>query len=57
MNGTTAERLAWAKEFDCIAKFKEWILDFDKKTGKTIATESELDEIQASAKAGKGGKE
>ena len=46
----SAERLAWAKEFDCIAKFKEWILDFDKKTGKTIATESELDEIQASAK-------
>ncbi len=46
----SAERLAWAKEFDCIAKFKEWILDFDKKTGKTIATESELNEIQASAK-------
>jgi len=44
------ERLAWAKEFDCIVKFKEWILDFNEKTGRPIASEEELDEIQSSAK-------
>ena len=44
------ERLAWAKEFDCIVKFKEWILDFNEKTGRSIASEEELDEIQAIAK-------
>lgn len=46
----TPERLAWAKEYDCIAKFREWILEFGDKTGKVIATAEELDEIQKKAK-------
>lgn len=46
----SAERLAWAKEFDCIAKFKEWILNF-KHNGEAIATEEELDNIAKAAKA------
>lgn len=43
------ERLKWETEFDCIQKFKEWILDF-KKDGLTIATEEDLDQIQKDAK-------
>lgn len=43
------ERLKWETEFDCIQKFKEWILDF-KKDGLTIATEEDLDQIQKEAK-------
>jgi len=46
----TPERLAWAKEFDCIAKFREWIVNFEARAGKQIASKEELDEIQASAK-------
>lgn len=45
----SAERLAWETEFDCIAKFKEWIINFDAD-GLTIATEEELDAIQKEAK-------
>ncbi|MBL4705108.1 MAG: transketolase [Flavobacteriales bacterium] len=44
------ERLAWAKEFDCITKFKTWILEFGEKTDQVIATTAELDEIQKAAK-------
>ncbi len=43
------ERLKWEVEFDCITKFKEWILSFKAK-GKVIATEEELSEIEESAK-------
>ena len=43
------ERLKWEAEFDCIAKFKEWILNFDAD-GLKLATEEELDEIQKQAK-------
>lgn len=43
------ERLAWETEFDCIAKFKEWILSFAQK-GLVLATEEELNEIAAAAK-------
>ena len=43
------ERLAWETEFDCIAKFKEWILSFAQK-GLVLATEEELNEIGAAAK-------
>lgn len=46
----TPERLAWAKEFDCIAQFKLWILDFKNQTGKDLATKEELDTIQKEAK-------
>lgn len=43
------ERLKWESEFDCIAKFKEWILNF-KAGDLTIADESILSEIQVEAK-------
>ena len=45
----SAERLKWETEFDCIVKFKEWILNF--KAGDLIlADESILSEIQVEAK-------
>ncbi len=44
-----AERLAWEVEFDCINKFKEWILNFEAD-GLTISTQEELDAIQDEAK-------
>jgi pyruvate/2-oxoglutarate/acetoin dehydrogenase E1 component/TPP-dependent pyruvate/acetoin dehydrogenase alpha subunit len=43
------ERLAWESEYDCIAKFKEWILSFAQK-GLVLATEEELDAISSAAK-------
>ena len=39
------ERLEWAKEFDCIAQFRNWILSRGE-----IATEEELDEMAENAK-------
>jgi 2-oxoisovalerate dehydrogenase E1 component len=43
------ERLKWEVEFDCIQKFKEWILDFNAD-GLCIASEEELEEIQKETK-------
>lgn len=43
------ERLRWESEFDCITKFKEWILTFDAD-GLRLASEEELDAIHADAK-------
>jgi 2-oxoisovalerate dehydrogenase E1 component len=43
------ERLKWESEFDCIAKFKEWILQFDAD-GLKLASEEELNQIQEDAK-------
>jgi pyruvate/2-oxoglutarate/acetoin dehydrogenase E1 component/TPP-dependent pyruvate/acetoin dehydrogenase alpha subunit len=43
------ERLTWETEFDCIAKFKEWILSFAQK-GLVLATEEELNDIATAAK-------
>ena len=43
------ERLTWETEFDCIAKFKEWILSFAQK-GLVLATEEELESISSAAK-------
>ena len=43
------ERLQWESEFDCISKFKHWILSFGEK-GVVLATEEELEQIAASAK-------
>ncbi len=43
------ERMQWEIDFDCINKFKEWILNFDAD-GLSIATEEELDAIQKDAK-------
>jgi 2-oxoisovalerate dehydrogenase E1 component len=45
----SAERLEWETTFDCINKFKEWILSFEAK-GMAIASEDELNTIQAAAK-------
>lgn len=43
------ERLQWESDFDCIAKFKEWILSFAQK-GLILASEEELDQISSAAK-------
>lgn len=43
------ERLNWETEFDCIAKFKEWIINFNTD-GLTLSTIEELDAIQQEAK-------
>jgi 2-oxoisovalerate dehydrogenase E1 component len=45
----SAERLEWETTFDCIHKFKEWILSFEAK-GMAIASKEELNTIQAAAK-------
>jgi len=45
----SSDRLQWESEFDCIQKFKEWILEFNAD-GLTIATPEELEEIQKEAK-------
>lgn len=45
----SAERLKWEAEFDCIQKFKEWILAFNAD-GLTIATDAEIEEIKKEAK-------
>ncbi len=39
----SADRLAWEKEYDCIVKMREWILD------SNIATEEQLAKIKKSA--------
>lgn len=43
------ERLEWAKEFDCINKFREWILKF-RHDGEAIASEKELYDIEEEAR-------
>lgn len=43
------ERLQWEIDFDCVEKFKQWILDF-RYQGKPIATLENLDEIRSLAK-------
>lgn len=43
------ERLLWEVEYDCIKKFKEWILNFNAD-GLSIATEEELTVIEKDAK-------
>ena len=45
------ERLAWAKEFDCISKFKEWLISSNNGLGKPISTLDELNSIEKEAKA------
>lgn len=39
----SVERLAWEKEFDCIAQMRKWIIDSD------LATRDELDQIEEGA--------
>ncbi|MBI1836270.1 MAG: transketolase [Flavobacteriia bacterium] len=43
------ERLKWEVEFDCIHKFKEWILSFNAD-GLVLANEEELETISKEAK-------
>lgn len=43
------ERLNWEKEFDAIAKFKEWILNFDSGEDQ-LATAEELEIIEIETK-------
>ncbi|MFM2040528.1 MAG: hypothetical protein RLZZ493_1117 [Bacteroidota bacterium] len=45
----SSDRLTWETEFDCINKFKEWILDFNV-AGETLATEDDLAAIAQEAK-------
>jgi pyruvate/2-oxoglutarate/acetoin dehydrogenase E1 component len=45
----SSERLNWEIEYDCLLKFREWILNFPKGE-ESLATEEILDEIQAKAK-------
>ncbi|MET0392626.1 MAG: thiamine pyrophosphate-dependent enzyme [Chitinophagaceae bacterium] len=42
----TPERLAWEREWDCLRKMKEWIIE------NHLAGEDELDEIEDTAKRG-----
>jgi len=44
------ERLEWEIEYDCITKFKEFILSFNSG-GSILATEDELNQIHLEAKA------
>jgi pyruvate/2-oxoglutarate/acetoin dehydrogenase E1 component/TPP-dependent pyruvate/acetoin dehydrogenase alpha subunit len=44
------ERLKWESEFDCVNKFKEWILSFNSD-GNQLATEEELNAISSEAKS------
>lgn len=46
----SAERMQWEKDFDCIAKFKSFILDFKGSNGEKIANQVELDEIEKACK-------
>ena len=43
------ERLQWETDFDCILKFREWILSFEVE-GSPLATEEQLDAIAKDAK-------
>lgn len=45
----SAERLQWESDFDCIQKFKAWILSFSAD-GNNIATAEELETIEKTAK-------
>jgi len=46
----SAERLQWENDFDCIAKFKEWILNFNVDDLTLVTNEEELIAIQVHAK-------
>ena len=44
------ERMQWEKDFDCIEKFKEFILNFKGEDGNGLASEDELTNIEKEAK-------
>lgn len=50
-----ANRLKWEQDFDCIAKMRSWILDFELEDGdgeilKFVSSEEELIELEREAK-------
>ncbi len=45
----SAERLQWEKDFDCIAKFKEWILNFEVDS-EIIASQEVIEKLEKEAK-------
>ena len=50
-----ANRLKWEQDFDCIAKMRSWILDFELEDGdgevlKFVSSEEELIELEKEAK-------
>ncbi len=45
----SVDRLKWETEFDCINKFKEWILAFDAD-GEKLAVQSDLETLEQEAK-------
>jgi 2-oxoisovalerate dehydrogenase E1 component len=47
----TKERLKWAKEYDCIVQFKQWVLSDQNALGAPLSTEEELAEIEKNVKA------
>ena len=46
----STERMEWEKEFDCIHKFRQWILAFKETNGNIIASEEELNQLEKEAK-------
>jgi pyruvate/2-oxoglutarate/acetoin dehydrogenase E1 component len=44
------ERMQWEQDFDCVAKFKEFILNFKGEEGEVLATPEELEQIEKDAK-------
>ena len=51
----TQKRLQWERDFDCIAKMREWIRDFELEDGeggvlRFVESESELQQIDKEAK-------
>ena len=46
----STERMEWEKEFDCIHKFRQWILSFKETNGNIIASEEELNQLEKEAK-------
>lgn len=47
----SADRLQWEKDFDSVAKFKEFILNFKGKNGEIIATAEEIEELEKETKS------
>lgn len=43
------ERMQWEKDFDCIAKFREWILGYKDDSGNKLASNEELEAIEKEA--------
>ena len=49
------DRLKWEQDYDCIAKMRSWILDFELEDGdgevlKFVSSEEELIELEKEAK-------